>query len=33
MRLTRFNPETGEYEYKEPAKTQAEFNAQRKAVI
>jgi uncharacterized paraquat-inducible protein A len=33
MRLTKFNPETGQYEYKEPAKTQAEFNEQRKAVI
>lgn len=33
MRLTKFNPETGEYEYKEHAKTQEEFNAQRKAVI
>lgn len=33
MRLTKFNPETGEYEYIEKAKTQAEFNAQRKAVI
>ena len=33
MRLTKFNPETGQYEYIEPAKTQAEFNAQRKAVI
>lgn len=33
MRLTKFNPETGLYEYKETAKTQAEFMAQRKAVI
>ena len=33
MRLTKFNPETGQYEYIEPAKTQVEFNAQRKAVI
>ena len=33
MRLTKFNPETGQYEYIENAKTQAEFNAQRKAVI
>jgi hypothetical protein len=33
MRLTKLNPETGQYEYKEPAKTQAEFVAQRKAVI
>jgi hypothetical protein len=33
MRLTKFNPETGQYEYKEPAKTQEEFIAQRKAVI
>ena len=32
-RLTKFNAETGEYEYRERAKTQAEFNAQRKAVI
>ena len=32
-RLTKFNEETGEYEYKERAKTQEEFNAQRKAVI
>ena len=32
-RLTKFNPETKEYEYKERAKTQEEFNAQRKAVI
>lgn len=33
MRLTKFNPETGQYEYIEKAKTQAEFVAQRKAVI
>lgn len=33
MRLTKFNPETGQYEFHEPAKTQAEFIAQRKAVI
>lgn len=33
MRLTKSNPETGQYEYIEPAKTQAEFNEQRKAVI
>ena len=33
MRLTKFNPETGLYEYKESAKTQAEYNEQRKAVI
>ena len=33
MRLTKFNPETGQYEYKEKAKTQAEYNEQRKAVI
>lgn len=33
MRLTKFNPETGLYEYIEPAKTQEEFIAQRKAVI
>jgi hypothetical protein len=32
-RLTKFNAETGEYEYRERAKTQAEFIAQRKAVI
>lgn len=32
-RLTKFNAETGEYEYKERAKTQAEYNEQRKAVI
>lgn len=33
MRLTKKNHETGLYEYIEPAKTQAEFNEQRKAVI
>jgi DNA-directed RNA polymerase subunit RPC12/RpoP len=33
MRLTKFNPETGEYEYIEKAKTFDEFRAQRKAVI
>ena len=33
MRLTKRNPETGLYEYHEKAKTQAEFNEQRKAVI
>ena len=33
MRLTKFNPETGLYEYKENARTQAEYNEQRKAVI
>ena len=33
MRLTKFNPETGQYEYIEKAKTQAEYNEQRKAVI
>lgn len=32
-RLTKFNAETGEYEYRERAKTQGEFAAQRKAVI
>ena len=32
-RLTKFNHETDEYEYKERAKTQEEFIAQRKAVI
>jgi hypothetical protein len=32
-RLTKFNEETGKYEYRERAKTQEEFNAQRKAVI
>lgn len=33
MRLTKRNPETGLYEYVEKAKTQAEYNEQRKAVI
>ena len=33
MRLTKFNPETGLYEFHEVAKTQAEYNEQRKAVI
>ena len=33
MRLTKRNPETGLYEYHEKAKTQAEYNEQRKAVI
>lgn len=33
MRLTKRNPETGEYEYKEKAKTLTEFRAQRKAVV
>ena len=33
MRLTKFTPETREYEYIEKAKTQEEFIAQRKAVI
>lgn len=33
MRLTRFNPETGQYEYIEKAKTLDEFKAQRKAAI
>lgn len=33
MRLTKFNPETGLYEYIEKAKTQEEFIAQRKAAI
>ena len=33
MRLTKRNPETGLYEYHEKAKTRAEFNEQRKAVI
>lgn len=32
-RLTKFNEETGRYELRERAKTQAEFIAQRKAVI
>lgn len=33
MRLTKYNAETGQYEYIEKAKTQEEFIAQRKAVI
>ena len=33
MRLTKFNPETGEYEYKEKAKTFDELVKQRKAAI
>lgn len=33
MRLTKFNPETGEYEYIEKAKTLDEYRAQRKTVI
>lgn len=33
MRLTKYNPETGLYEYKVKAKTLAEYNEQRKAVI
>ena len=33
MRLTKFNPETGLYEYHEKAKTLAEYRQQRKAVI
>ena len=33
MRLTRFNPETGQYEYKEKAKTFDELVKQRKAAI
>lgn len=33
MRLTVFNPETGLYEFNGKAKTQAEYNEQRKAVI
>ena len=33
MRLTKYNSETGEYEYTTKAKTQEEFIAQRKAVI
>lgn len=33
MRLTKFNEETGQYEYIEKAKTLVEFRAQRKAVI
>ena len=32
-RLTKFNHETNQYEYNGKAKTQAEFNEQRKAVI
>ena len=33
MRLTKFNPETGQYEYIEKAKTLDEYRAQRKAAI
>lgn len=33
MRLTKFNEETGQYEYIEKAKTLAEYRAQRKAAI
>lgn len=33
MRLTKYNPETGEYEYIEKAKTLDEYRAQRKAAI
>ena len=33
MRLTKFNPETGLYEYVEKAKTFAEYREQRKVVI
>lgn len=33
MRLTKFNPETGQYEFHKAAKTQAEYNEQRKAAI
>jgi hypothetical protein len=33
MRLTKFNPETGEYEYIAVARTQEENNARRKAVL
>lgn len=33
MRLTKFNPETGQYECVEKAKTLDEFRAQRKAAI
>ena len=33
MRLTKFNPETGLYEYVEKAKTLDEYRAQRKAAI
>ena len=32
-RLTKYNPETNQYEFNGKAKTQAEFNEQRKAVI
>lgn len=33
MRLTKFNEETGQYEYIEKAKTLDEYRAQRKAAI
>jgi hypothetical protein len=33
MRLTKFNEETGQYEYKVKAKTLAEYNEQRKNAI
>lgn len=33
MRLTKYNPETGQYEYVEKAKTLDEYRAQRKAAI
>jgi hypothetical protein len=33
MRLTKSNPETGQYEYIEKAKTLSEYRAQRKAAI
>lgn len=33
MRLTKRNPETGEYEYMAIARTQEENNARRKAVL
>lgn len=33
MRLTKYNPETKQYEFNGKANTQAEFIAQRKAVI
>ena len=33
MKLTKFNEETGQYEYIEKAKTFSEYRAQRKAVI
>ena len=33
MRLTKFNTETNQYEFNGKAKTQAEFNEQRKAAI